>query len=219
MPDGQFAGFKAVVEDEEDEGHAMVIPLQEALAAAVTNLKVTEGNETPTPVGAPITDAQVTKAAETARGLAVYARKKKPGRRNNNMIKARTALPPAQATLGTAGGSRVFPVPPIQDCLPSDCSILAELQGGAKKTATAFVKKKQQVIGKRAMSEDTSMEDASQPFLIRFKAGGEKRPKGTDSSGQEVEQKEEKTGEEKEATSTGAAGHLAGAEDRACQEP
>jgi hypothetical protein len=82
------------------------------------------------------------------------------------------------------------------------------------------LKKKKKVLGKRQASEDTSMEDGSQSFIIKFRGDGDKRNKvAAAESSQEVHQEVGQEDQKKEATSQGAAGQLTGTDDRACQEP
>jgi hypothetical protein len=128
----------------------------------------------------------------------------------------------AGAVRGTAGGRRIIPVPPILDCLREDGSLYAELRGDAALTASAFLRKKNQVLGKRPVSEDTTTEDGTESFVLKFRGDNEKRSRGADASSHEVQHIQQEDGgaeEEEEATSPGAAGQLTGADDRACQEP
>jgi hypothetical protein len=205
------SGWKCVPEsenEEEEEGQAVPEQIQEVLAAAVTNLQVTDGNLKATVGEAPvvITSEQVNRATKATKERVLWNMRYK----QNNKMGATVQRPSkfqAQDAMGAAGGSKIVPVPPIVDCLRSDGSLYAELKDGAAQTASAFLKKKNKVLGKRPGSEDTSMEDGSQSFVLRFRGHGGKRNKGAEGSSQEVQQDvEEKKEIEEEATSHGAAG-------------
>ncbi|KAM0848337.1 hypothetical protein ACQ4PT_054446 [Festuca glaucescens] len=201
LTDKQQAMLPTDQKDGEEEIQGVPQLIQDVLAAAVTNLQVNDG-----PVIG-ITSAQVTKAAEEITKRVRWSRRNKQNK-------------PKMATLEAAGGPKTMAVPSILDCLREDGSLYAELKGGAAKTASAFLKKKNKVLGKRSGSEDTSMDEGGQSFVLRFRGHGGKRNKVPDGSSQEVMQSVEEDKEaEEEATSHGAAGQLTGTEDRTCQEP
>jgi hypothetical protein len=92
-------------------------------------------------------------------------------------------------------------VPNILDCLRADGSHYEELRGSAVQTASAFLKKKKRVMGKRQAPEDTSTEEESQSFVIRFRGDGEKKSRGSEVISQEVQQDGDGVEEDMEATS------------------
>ena len=195
----------------EEEVEAIPALIQDVLAAAVTNLSVADG---PTKV----TDVQVTDASEAVKKKLLGTKRYKLDKAKKLAAMCRAGGSLAQEALGTTSKLRVFNVPPILECLREDGSLYAELRGDADQTASAFMKKKKQVLGKRQASEDTSMDDGSQSFIIRFGGGSDKRTKGPGATSQEVNQEEEDIVVDEEATSPGAAGQLTGTDDRACQE-
>jgi hypothetical protein len=187
----------------EEETHAVPEMIQEALADAVTNLQVNDE------IGKGITDEQVTKATQEAK-------KRMSWTRNNKLKKNHGGT----RAMRVVGGPRTMAVPSILDCLREDGSLYEELKENAAKTATAFLKTKSKILGKRPNSEDSSMEEGGQSFVIRFRGNEGKRNKALEDNSQEVQQNvEEDKEEEQEATSHGAAGQLTGADDRACQKP
>ncbi|KAK1646672.1 hypothetical protein QYE76_064477 [Lolium multiflorum] len=219
------SGWKCVpesVNDEEEETQAVPEQIQEVLAAAVTNLQVTDGNLKANDRGNPalITTDQVNRATEATMARVHWNMRYKQNNKKMGANMQRPCSSRAQAMMENMGGTKNVAVPPILDCLRSDGSLYAEIKGDAAKTASAFLKKKSKILGKRQGSEDTSMEEGSQSFVLRFRGHEGKRCKGVAENSQEVQQNvEEEKEHEEEATSQGAAGHLTGAEDRACQKP
>jgi hypothetical protein len=182
--------------EEDDVAQPLPDRVQEVLAAAITNLIVNEGI-----TKAKVTDAQVTKATMAVKEKIRWTKK-------NRMDNKKKSV----------GGSKIH-VPSILDCLKEDGSLYAEIRVGAAQTASAFLKKKTKVLAKCQLSEDTSMEEGSQSFIIRFRGDGAKRTRGSEATSQEVQQGMDGEEEQKEATSPGATGQLTGTEDRACQKP
>jgi hypothetical protein len=119
------------------------------------------------------------------------------------------------------GPSRMgFKVPPILDCLQEDGSMYHELKEKEKeahRAAAAFVQAKTRVLGKRSEDDFMEMEiedEASSMIQIEGKAKKNKSLTDVD-AGKQVDGK----GGDKilEATGTGSAGPLVGADDRASQ--
>jgi hypothetical protein len=210
----QIVGAQAVEDQVEEEGQAIPDPIQEVLATAVTNLNV---NDALAPTD--VTTEQVSKAAKAFKAKMYGSGKYKLKGGNKIASTNRAGGQLAQEARGNNGETRDFAVPNILDCLREDGSLYEELRGGAVHTASAFLKKKKRVLGKRQAPEDTSTEEGSQSFVIRFRGDGEKKSRGSEVISQEVLQDGDGVEEDMEATSQGAAGQLTGAKDRACQEP
>ncbi|KAM0845924.1 hypothetical protein ACQ4PT_056034 [Festuca glaucescens] len=121
----------------EDEEQQVPEPIQDVLAAAVTNLTVHDGSAMPA-----VTDDQVTKACEAVNKSSRWKRQNRAGKKMKGSPMQRAGGLLARAALGTAGGMRITPVPPILECLREDGSLYAELRGDAAQTASAFLKKK-----------------------------------------------------------------------------
>jgi hypothetical protein len=72
---------------------------------------------------------------------------------------------------------------PIWVRILEDGSLYAELRGDAAQTASTFLRKKKQPV-----SEDTTTEDGSESFVLRFRGDNENRSRGADASSYEVHQ-------------------------------
>ncbi|KAK1609925.1 hypothetical protein QYE76_033598 [Lolium multiflorum] len=210
----QLEGNVGGVGETEEAEETLPNHLQEVLAVAVTNLKMNEEREP-----AMITNDQINKATEAIKVQMAMSGKNKIQGRKRVTITGKSRKQKKQSGGGSASGYGGMEVPNILDCLREDGSMYEELKGGAVLTASAFLKKKNQVLGKRMMAEESFTDDTSQNFVIRFR-GTKERKSQTDleASGEVVQQTQEE-GKEAEATSPGAAGQLTGAEERACQKP
>jgi cytochrome c len=208
----------AAVEDTEEEERTETadptVVMQ--MVAEVENLQVNEGKSSANKQI--ITDQQVGSAAGNLLGKNRWIKRAHTDQKKLSATHARSGGRLAQEALEATGRSLLMRVPPIEDCLRPDSSLLEEIRADAVHKASSVPKQKSKILGKRPGSNDSLMQDAEQNLEGRL---GEEARKKTRGEGQTThgEQVEGEAVKDKEATSLGAAGTLTGAEDRACQEP
>jgi hypothetical protein len=185
------------------------------MVAAVENLQVVEGKGTDKNLV--ISADQVTVAVDN-----ILKKKKWTRLHQTNQQKMAVAREGTKdfLALEAIGGNVNSPirVPPIESCLRSDSSLLQELGAGAARTASTFLKKKEQLLGKRPGCNEVLMQDTKLSLSGRMGQESDKKLREEDHGAQEVLEEEDRD-DEVEATSLGAAGTLTGAKERTCQEP
>jgi hypothetical protein len=187
-----------------DEENTVTAPQHEVLdvVAAVDRLTVGEGGSNYG--NGKLTANQVTQAVQEIKMKSGWVQRYQKGHAG----KRRPDGSRAQAALRAAARPSPMRVPRIEDCLREDGSLLQELwEETAARTASAFMKEKKRVLGKRLVDQDMLMMESSP---------SSKRSHGEVVHGQATSRED---GGAKEAASPGAAGQLTGAEERTCQEP